>query len=185
MPDAKRSVIHIVAAIVLILAAAVLLVQVVLMAGQSDEEILTAVKAGARMERERHNYGPFERPPTDEEMDQRIAENRAELLKKAKDETRTPMIMKGVFSVLMVVVAAGLFMNKRNPTRTAAIITTILLLIGVVGAFKNMSESLEIYKYIESASKPFMYFVDVGMIVMLPLALVFSIIVAAKPPSGE
>jgi hypothetical protein len=186
-PSGKIWGVHKIAAAVMIVTAVVLVVQLGLILSMTDDTRLEMIKVGARMERDRHVYSPLERPLTDEELDKRISEQKADLLRKHKEQTQTPglFMMKPLMALLLAIVAFGLLTHRRSPTRVVAIIMTILLLIGTIGAFNNFSEERGLQKYVTSPSAllQFYFLADLAMLIMVSLSLVFSLITAVKPPS--
>ena len=136
------------------------------------------------MDRETHQYGPLERPLTDEEIEQKISTNKESLLAESKKGNLTPIGMKFLVTIILLITSVGLFLNKRNPTKTLAAVMAVLLLLGIISNLKDLTGQ-DIYKYVSfsSTSLKLLLFADKAMLLALPLAFLSCIITLVKPPA--
>jgi hypothetical protein len=118
---------------------------------------------------------------SDEEIDQKVESQREKLVANTKGRL-SPFLMKGVAGILMIAIAIGLLLNRRSPTRVLAIISVILLAIAMLSAFKNVKQNLDMYKYLKDTSVSMVYFLDLAMLITIPLAALSCLIVMVKPP---
>ncbi len=169
---------------IMILCALVLVLQAIIMLTISDNDMMELIRGGSKMYREKANYGPLERALTDEEIEERLASQKESMLAESKKGAFTPVAMKFLFSLILLVTAAGLFLNKRNPAKTLATIMAILLALALLIKFKDFLSSAEIYKYVSlsSMSLKTLYFADKAMLLAIPLAFLACLITAVKPP---
>jgi len=175
---------HALGGVVMLSAAAVLFAQVALLATRSDEEVIELVKAGTKMERDKAEPGPTERPLTDEEIDRKVEERKAEFLERMRNDPRAKQILviKTVVGVLLVVLALGLFLGLRRLSRILAVVMGVLLLISALVTWSETAQALALYKYLRLASAPLLRFVDTALLAVLPAALLFCILTVILPP---
>jgi len=183
--EKKPKVIHRLAGIVLTVAAVILLIQCGFIAFLPDDARLEMIKGAVKLEMSNRDFVPPERPPTDRELDQRLADNRETLLQESKRQARSSsdLYMKAVVALLMLVIAFFLFKNKRGPARLLAVIVVVLLGMGTITAFDNFSQEKEVFKYV--AASPFLttwYYLDIGLLAVMPLGLLFGLLTAINPP---
>ncbi|MCX6563875.1 MAG: hypothetical protein NTU60_09755 [Candidatus Aminicenantes bacterium] len=183
----KTWVVHKIGAVIMMITAVGLLVQWGLILAMPDDARLEIIKARSKMDIARHEFSPSERPLTDAELDNRITDQKADLLRDQKDKTQAlrVLIQKPLWAILLLIMAFGLLRNRRSPTRVVAIIMSVILMILVIGVFSNISEEIELYKYTASPSAMarLMYFADFGMPILLSLSLILTLITAIKPPT--
>lgn len=170
---------------IMLICSLVLALQATAMIMLSDNDRIEILRGAGKMYRASHEYGPLERAPTDEEIEERLVSQRESLLAESKKDNFTPIAMKFLFSLILLVTAAGLFMNKRNPTKVLATIMAILLTIAMLAKFKEFISYSELYKHVSlsSITLKLLFFTDKAMLLAIPLAFLSCLITAIKPPA--
>lgn len=185
----KIWVVHKIAAVVTMITAVLFLIQFVCNLAMTDDARLEMTKAAAKVDRNHYDFSPAERPLSDDELDKRILERREELLRedKVQRQTSSTLIMEALALISLLAMALLLLKNRRSPTRVLALVISVLLIVETLAVLGHFTDNrlLELYKYIPSSSAILLswFYSDIGLLIMVPLSLIFCLITAIKPPA--
>jgi len=169
---------HKIGAVVLILCALVLALQGLFILTLSDDALLAMVKTAAKQEREKQAPNPMMRPLTDKELDERIEQNRNEILTKARETGGGVRVwgMKFLVVALLGVVLFGIFTRNPNPARAVAALVGVLLALGTFYILMHVGETL---KEADLVSGP-IFLLDISSVVLVPLTMIFCFVVRSQ-----
>jgi hypothetical protein len=181
MPDVVKCAVgtnHRISAGVLLIAAFVFAGQGIGLLTLSDETILSMIRTGARKQRDTQQSGPFQRRLTDEELDKRIEEKKAQLLADAREKQASATVwgMKFLMTAVLVMISVGILAGRPRPTRLLAAIAGLILLLASVKVLRGIQETLQSY---EVAPKGLGYTLDLLSFGLIPLAMIVCFVAAS------
>ncbi|MBI4835130.1 MAG: hypothetical protein HY811_09980 [Planctomycetes bacterium] len=166
--------------LILTIAAAVLIIQNILLLTLSDDDYISFSNASLRTDMKIKNSSPEFIKRTIDEMNS----DRERFLQSGSSFVLRKSIIATIIAFLFLILTWGVFTNRKTLTRIAALICSVVSIVGIIYGYESSRIHFKIYEEIIhlSFSVKLLFFATTLTTIMIPFVLVFSVISIFKPP---